>query len=77
MAGPTVYAGVAFQMTVDALLHAESPALAHSLHLLHLSMATLASYICGYVPFVAEVNEVRQIVDFDPFYGSALFPQTN
>ena len=75
MTGPTVYAGFLFQMTIDALLHGENLALAHSLHFLHLPMAGLASYVCGYVPFVAEVNEIRQIVDFDPLDRTPRLPK--
>jgi hypothetical protein len=38
-------------------------------------MAGLASYVCGYVPFVAEVNEIRQIVDFDPLDRTPRLPK--
>ena len=75
MAGPTVDAGFAFQMTIDALLHAENSTLAHSFHRLHLPMASLASYLRGYVSFVAKINEIRQIIDLDPFCRSPLFPK--
>ena len=51
--------------------------LADSINLLHLTVASLASYICRYVPLMAEVDKVRQIVDFDPLYGTPLFPKTD
>jgi len=37
-------------------------------------MASLASHLCDYVSFVAEVNEIRQIIDFYPEDRPSLFP---
>ena len=77
MTGPAINTGLAFEMAVDAAFHAMNASLADSVHFRDLPMACLASYIGRNVPLVAEVNEVRQIVDFDPLDRTSLLPEAS
>ena len=74
MTGPAVNTGLTFDMTVDAASHAMDVSLADSVHFYDFAMAGCARHICGNVTLVAEVNEIRQIVDLDPGDGLSRFP---
>ena len=61
-------------MTVDAARHAMDVSLADSVHFYDLAMTGCARHICGNVTLVAEVDEIRQIVDLDPGDRLSRFP---
>ena len=77
MTGPAVHTRLALEMTVDAGFHIQHASFADSLHTRNFAVACLASYLCGYMAFMSEVNEIRQVIDLDPLDRSALFPKTN
>lgn len=77
MTGPAINTCLTFEMAVDAALHAMNASLADSVHFGDVAVACLASYLGRNVPLVAEINEVRQIIDFNPLDRPALLPEAS
>src|SRR5262249_8042983 len=53
-------------MAVHAPAHAQVLNLADALHRLHRSMALLASHACIHMRTMVEVNEIGEVMNFDP-----------
>ena len=67
MASPAIDTGLSLKVTIHAGLHMENACRANSLHTFDLPVAGLASHIGRYVPLMAKVNKIRQIIDLDPW----------
>jgi hypothetical protein len=61
-------------MAFDAPGHSQRSDPRDTVHSLNGSVTFLTFDVCLYVPLVREVNEIGDIVHFNPRYGFTIFP---